>query len=305
MAININYTPVGALSALATGAGQAQAQRTGFSQDMQLMNFAQGQQASAEQALLQSRQLQNAHQALMDRMSVQSTPVSDHIQERATLADQQRVQKQAAFKTQLDTMLQNGNITPDQYAKGQLAFLAGNETMMSQVMAAPKPVHEKPNITNAEEVDIIRSPFREQRKPLETQLQVLQKQQADPTTVTLGNASKYQAQIDQIQGQINDLYTKERDAIDTWRKGGPASLKAPAAPAPVGSYSMQRVPNESEQNIINLLAAKGITLPSFQQQTGTAGKQITPELVAQLKQQFGADKEAARQWLRANGYEGI
>jgi hypothetical protein len=326
MPITIDYSPVAGLGALAGMAGQAEGQRAQQSADIASLQLTNQAQAEANRNYAQSKAF-SLQQAMADKFAAGQlrTPAADHIAEKNDLANKDKAAAQTQFKTQLDDMLSSGQIDTSQYGKGLLAYMTGNHAMMAQIMAEPKVKADKPNISNAEEVEIIRQPFRERRRGLEEQMQQVTKGLADPIATTAGVANLKTQQTD-LQQKIDALYDQEAIAIDQWRKGGRKGAATPspegsgsitlptgqtvtaasmaAAPGGVGSMTTQRQPNASEQNIINILGGQGITLPSFQPKTTTTGQGVplTPEVAQQLLQEAGGDKDKARQLARARGY---
>jgi hypothetical protein len=150
-------------------------------------------------------------------------------------------------------MLESGTIDESQHQKGIMAVLTGNETLMQHVLATPKIVAEKPNISDAGELEIIRQPFAERRKGAEIQLTQLQKtiNESDLSKMP-EKAAAFKTQEQALKDRIEQLFKEETIAVNKWRTEGRGK---PAASAPQqGRGTMTFTPeiSASEENILRL-----------------------------------------------------
>jgi hypothetical protein len=290
MPITIQYGPAGIAGGLAGMAGAGEARRQTFSEGMQLSDLALRQNSEQYRQMAGDRAFA-LQSAMADRTTVagRKSPAADHIEERADIIRADKAANQKLVKDQLDKMLASGTIDPSQYQKGLMAVMTGNEGLMQHILANPKATVEKPNISNAEEVDIIREPFREKRRQMQTQFSSTIKNVYDPAEVEKQKAT--------LQASLDAEFTKEAAAIDQWRKQGRGKTTETPTPgsgsltnaagrmtsissdtgALSGTGSMTattpaaRTPtNNSEQNILNILKGVGIKMPSWTPTTATA-----------------------------------
>jgi hypothetical protein len=128
MPINIDYSPVGALVSAAQGAGQAEAQRTSFSQGLQLADLGLRQQAQNQAFSLQK--------AYAERQAAEQsrTPAADHIAERLNLETANRQAERTVIKTHLDGMLSKGQISDDQYQQAMAGVLSDSKELTAQAI---------------------------------------------------------------------------------------------------------------------------------------------------------------------------
>ena len=210
MPLQVDYNPVGAMGSLASAAGYgaARSDDRGAAHLIQLQNNLANQSLAQQDADLrkQSFRLQQAHAERVLAGQLR-TPAAEHVSEQALLKRQARQDEQIAFKTQLDKMLSSGAIDDAQYQKGLMAAMTNNETLMAQVLAAPKTKIEKPRISNTEEVNIIRRPFREKRGMLQAQLRALN-ELSDPK------------EAPRLRAEIEALFEEEATALGEWRESG-------------------------------------------------------------------------------------
>jgi hypothetical protein len=296
MALNVEYGPISLAGALAASAGQAQGQAAGqqasLGSDLSLLQTV-NQRYGQDQAF----RLQNA-MAQKTLAAQMRTPAADHIAEQAEVARQTRTNLQASYKTQLDKMLSSGTIDEGQYQKGMLAVMTGNETLMQHILATPKVTAEKPNISNAEEIDIIRQPFREKRKMLE---QTLQKTNAE--MVKFASMPKFLEPLKRDaaknQAALDASFAEETAAIDQWRKtGGKPEVVAPSE----GTGTMtSQIPGTSLWQTGSLGKLPDKAQPPAQA-GAPSGKPLDKETAAQFLRQAGGDNEKARALARLQGY---
>jgi hypothetical protein len=123
---------------------------------------------------------------------------------------------------------------------------------------------------NPERIDPLQKPIiqakiqmlRDQRTAKYAQLKEIQAAQLDPVK----QATMGPDQSAQILKDLDQNYKDETDLLTG------ALGKAPAEPAAgTGTITTQRVPNESERNILDILKDQGVTLPSWQPQTTSIG----------------------------------
>ena len=330
MPINIDYSPVGALTSAAAMAGQGEGQRQSFAQDMQLLDLTQRQNEAQMRQSAQNRAFDLQEAMASRQLAAQTrTPAADHIAERADLARSDRAAKQNQFKGQLDTMLSTGTIDPTQYQKGLMALMTGNETLMTHVLANPKATVEKPNISNAAELDVIREPFREKRRILESSLTSLNTNLAKFGSIP-EMAEPIKTQKNDIQKQIDDQFAQETAAIDKWRQAGHGQAATQATPGSgfltdasgqttaissdtgafpgTGRMTTQATISPSMRAILDqargMAGANAGKIGGDQMTTTTIGEgqPITQDIAQQIMQETGGDKVKARQLARARGY---
>jgi hypothetical protein len=245
MPVNIDYTPIGLLGALAGQAGESEAQ-----QRQQVLNLQQQEMMNRQIAQSQAFSLQKAHDARQARAQYLKSPVADHVAERATERTTERDTELRQTRSQLDDMLGKGVIDATQYQKGILALMTGNKELLTQIFAQPKASAVKPNISNAEEVSAIREPFREKRRTLEQELQEVNKAVNDPKAAEYGtDLTDKKARQTELQKDIQDLYDQEGAAIGKWRAQGakqyaPTDLPESAGTATITSYPEGTTPQE-------------------------------------------------------------
>jgi hypothetical protein len=211
------------------------------------------------------------------------------------------------YKTQLDKMLASGTIDEGQYQKGMLAVMTGNETLMQHILATPQATPqatvEKPNISNPEELDILRRPFEEKRKMLSSSLEEAQKD-----VVTFAGMPKLlasaQKQAANLQAQIDAQFAQENAAVDQFRKQGskPAADRVPASPGTM-SMSVGGVPVAIPPAAPAGTGTMTSQIPGTPlRQTGSLGKPLDKDTAMQFLQQAGGDNEKARALARLQGY---
>jgi hypothetical protein len=208
MPINVNYTPVGALGQLAYGAGQGQAYQAQAGRNVQMAGI--NAQAQAEAFRLQTAMATR----LRDMQQVPKTPAADHVAERIDFERAETQRHQTDSKQQLDTMLAMGAIDQDQYQQAMLGVVSGNQNLMAAAFR-PNPT-EKPNISSAAELDMIREPFREKRRMLAADLSKLR------TDVIASRMPAVQQQIATMQKQLDDSFATEQAEVAKYRQRGSA-----------------------------------------------------------------------------------
>jgi hypothetical protein len=289
MPITVQYGPIALAGGLATMAGQAEAQKTAFQQSLQSGQLALAQTSEANRARAQDRAFE-LQKAQADRLMAEQTrtPAADHVAEKADIERADAAKEKAAFQKQLDAMLADGTIDQSQYQKGTMAYLTGNKTLMNQILAAPKA--EKPNISNAEEVDAIRQPFRERRRSLEQQLQAANKGAVEALTSSERDTALKQQK--DTQAKIDAEFAGETAALDKWRKEGRGQLETPPAEGRVPQLT--RGPDG--QIYTDMPTPVGLNLRA------PTGQPLTPDIARALLQEANGDKEKARQLARDRGY---
>lgn len=313
MPITVQYSPVTGMGLLAAtagaGAGRLEARKQQFAEDVASLQLSQQAQAEANRQAAQNRAF-SLQQAMADRMATEQrrTPAADHIAERVGLARAERDLEQKQFRTQLDSMLEKGSIDPAQYQKGLLAVMTGNSAMMAQIMATPKVTAERPNISNVEEVGIIRQSFREKRRRIETQSNKILDNLFNPADIAVHGAA--------VQKQLDDLDTQETEALEKWRAEGRGQVPT-EAPTATGSMTITRPPkrtprNQSEQNILNYMRSQGSKMPGWEPTTettvfGLEGESGTPTKTGEgiLMAPSVEQRIVGQTYLLPNGKQGV
>jgi hypothetical protein len=243
MALEINYSPVGALGSAAYQAGQAQGQQENFTQGLQLQDLDLRRQAQNRAFQLQS--------AMADRMVAARTrtPAAEHIAQQAGIARDARDDQQSQAKDQLDSMRSDGTIDPGQYQKGLIAVMTGNHELLSQVLAQPKA-----NLSNSEEFTELRTPFVEQRTLIKRQLSELEKSMLEPVNQTPVLADSLKKQHAEATQRFLQTFQDEAKAVAERRGTGhapPSSAQTaaifggPSTGTPPGTASVTPVAGSS------------------------------------------------------------
>jgi len=241
MPITVQYGPASLMGTLATRAGEARGQQIQHQWDMDSARLSLQARAQANQKRAQDRAFQ-LQMATADKMLAArlKTPAADHMR---TQADVARAEQQKV-KDQLDKLAASGSITPEVYQKSIFGLLSGNKALITELLKPVKPAVEKPNISRAQEVDIIRKPFQERRE-------VLGREISDPIT-----SKKRKTEL---QKRMQDQFDKEATAVSKWREEGPSMYEAAPRQAPRtggGSVSFTPEMSASEQNILRF--ARGL-----------------------------------------------
>lgn len=252
MPITIQYGPAGLVGTLAVKAGEG----AGFAErqeaDLRMAQLNLQAQAEANRKRAQNKAFE-LQKVVADRILAAQvkTPVADHVKEKADLERATQAAEQKTIRAQMDKMLASGIIDQDDYQKGILAMLTGNKGLVTDLFKPTKPATVKPNISGAQEVDIIRQPFHERRRLLEEQVGQLTKQLADPFTAQMGETENLKKQLAGVQKQIETEFQNEAAAIAEWRQKG-GDLYAPkTAPSP-GTMSIAYTPqmSDSERDLL-------------------------------------------------------
>jgi hypothetical protein len=313
MALRVDYSPVGALMSLASAAGRAQQQPV-YAQDVSLSQAG----GIGPMQAQTSDHAFSLQRAMADRIAAAQlrTPAADHIAERADLSRKRRVEEQKQYKDQLDEMLSAGTIDQTQYQKAIIAVLTGNDSLLTEVLKQPKaPKPEKPNISNSQEVSLIREKYREQRRMASEELARVDKDLSSEFTAT-PEAKQKQADL---KKQIAGLFDQEAADIEKWRKEGrgqegeaetpqgkismsvngrPVEQTASLQP---GMGSVTTLPSKSEQGIMDMarqMAGPGAAQIGMQPQTGTISGGAAPAPPA-------AQRIAGQSYTLPNGKIGI
>jgi len=241
MPINIQYGPASLTGALAYKAGKGAAAQADRQYLLQLQASAQRDQQIYNAKRAQDRAFQ-LQMATADKMLAArlKTPAADHMR---TQADVARAEQQKV-KDQLDKLAASGSITPEVYQKSIFGLLSGNKALITELLKPAKPLVEKPHISRAQEVDIIRKPFQERRE-------VLGREISDPIT-----SKKRKTEL---QKRMQEQFDKEATAVSQWREKGPSMYEtAPAQMPQAGSGTISFTPERSasEQNILRF--ARGL-----------------------------------------------
>ena len=313
MPITIQYGPAGLAGALAVQAGQGEGrldrQRLDF-QSAQL-NLQAQHEANVVTAQNKAFELQ---QAVEDRKAAQEarTPVADHIAEKLQLQNQYRTTQQTTLQKQVDAMLASGSIDTATHQKVSFGITEGNKDLVTHLFQAPKPgPAEKPTISNAEEFELVRQPFKERRRMLDVEEGRINTKLADPDTEMM--YPKVAAQLKTRLGEIRALrdteFANETAAINKLRTGGaPGQHPAPTVPSG-GSGSITYTPEmtDSERDIMRMSQeiadAEGLKRPQMspdkQPKTVTFGPQALAPAPAQEQRVIG------QSYLLPNGKTGV
>jgi hypothetical protein len=253
--ITIQYGPAGLAGALAVqsgaGAGLAQAQDQDFKYaQLNLQAQAEGNRVSAQNRAFD---LQDAAEQFKQQQALK-TPVADHIQEKADLYAAQKTAQQKVLQAQADKMLASGSIDQATHQKITFGIMEGNKDLVTHLFQPPKPgAAEKPAISNAEELDLIRQPFRERRKLLDQEEVGIRHKLADPDTQSMYPQQVVQGQqrLKEIAALRNSEFENETQAVNQRRQQGP---QAPTAtPTQGGTVSFTPTMTDSEQTVERFL----------------------------------------------------
>ena len=313
MPITIQYGPAGLAGALAVqgGAGEGLAERQNLDFKYAQLNLqaqAEGNRVSAQNRAFD---LQDAAEQFKQQQALK-TPVADHIQEKASLYAAQKATQQKALQKQADTMLASGSIDQATHQKITFGIMEGNKDLVTHLFQPQKPgAAEKPAISNAEEFELARQPFRERRRMLDREEGRINTKLADPDTEMMYPkvAAQMKARLGEIRALRDTEFTNETAAINKLRtEGAPGRHPAPVTPSG-GSGSITFTPEmtDSERDIMRMSQeiadAEGLKRPQMagakQPKTVTFGPQALAP--APSKDQ----RVAGQSYLLPNGKTGV
>jgi hypothetical protein len=235
MPITIQYGPAGLAGALAVQAGQGEGrlERDRLGLQYAQLNLQAQHEANVVAAQNKAFELQ---QAVEDRKAAQAarTPVADHIAEKLQLQNQYRTTQQTALQKQVDAMLASGSIDKATHQKITFGIMEGNKDLVTHLFQPPKPGVEKPTISNAEEFELIRQPFKERRRMLDVEEGRINTKLSDPDTEMMYPkvAAQLKARLGEIRALRDTEFANETAAINKLRTEG-APGKKPTTTVPV------------------------------------------------------------------------
>jgi hypothetical protein len=236
MPITIQYGPAGLAGALAVQAGQGEGRLDRQRLDLQSAQLNLQAQHEANVVAAQNKAFE-LQQAVEDRKAAQAarTPVADHIAEKLQLQNQYRTTQQTALQKQVDAMLASGSIDKATHQKITFGIMEGNKDLVTHLFQPQKPgPAEKPTISNAEEFELIRQPFKERRRMLDVEEGRINTKLADPDTEMMYPkvAAQLKARLGEIRALRDTEFANETAAINKLRtEGAPGRHPAPATPA--------------------------------------------------------------------------
>ena len=234
MALQVDYSPVGALGSLATAAGRGAGQQTLLASNMRLAELA-SQQLGQERAFrLQKAQADKIMAAQM------RSPLASAVASQAdvTRGEQREWKKQAYDR--LSGMRESGTISEGQHQRALMAILTDNKTLLTQALDEPRA--ERSRVSAAQEIDLIRRPYQEKRRVLMSELQSVRKRADDPLMGTAEDR-KHAAELQQ---QVTDLFEAEQTDLGQWR-----GQTAPPVEPP-GTIETKRVLDSREQDTLRM-----------------------------------------------------
>jgi hypothetical protein len=169
----------------------------------------------------------------------QKTPLAASVQATAAAKRAEWDRQQAAARERLNTMRMSKSINEDQYQRALMGLVTDNEALVREALATPKA--EKPLVSSAQDIDLIRRPYRERRQFLASELQSLRKLANDPLTSTPDVRERAAV----LETQIAELFANEERDLAQWRG-------QKAAPKPPGKASISRARSASEANILSM-----------------------------------------------------
>jgi len=241
MPIRISHAPVGAALSLARIAGEGAGFQQAFSQDTHLLGLALQQQRMADERQAGERAFA-LQSAMADRISRTPTAASrrgvdtplDRMLLKRQLGKEERAARDQAQMDQLDQLRASGGLSAAAYERAKLGVMARNEGLVRAALAGAKP--EKPRISQAQELSLLRTPFARKRKALETQRENLEEWRGAPNVAErYGSFDAWKRQLDSVTQQIQQLDTEEMKVVDAFRAGrtvDPVTRKTGPQPPP-------------------------------------------------------------------------
>jgi len=276
MPIIVQHTPVGALSQLAVKAGEAQAQQAKMARDLQLTQLAiSAQQRNADRA--EQRRGQREAFAMQRALAKQVAPVQQPPRLTERGPDISTTLKQAA---------ESGLYSPEQLTQMKIFAGLGDTQSIRRILGntqveTEQQLGELKQMADAGIIDPDTYQINRLRILGGYAPQISQAQEM-PVSVRL---LPFRQKLEQLQ--------KDREFASQWRsnfKPGSEDYQRYDADIRRLDAEIQSVVKEAQQSFTT-------TQPT------EVGKVVTPEIIFQLRQKFGTDKQAARQWLIEHGYK--
>lgn len=219
MPIRVDYSPVPALLGLAKAAGEQVAQEKSAQLDIAFTNMAMqtatrnAEIAARIQAQDQAHELQQA--ALLARTRTTTprqrvtSPIGDSVLARMQYTDFRNQQSQNAQLRQLDSMRVSGVLTGAEYETAKLGVMGDNEPL---VRSAVQP--EKPRLSSAQELMLIRQRYSRERKPYEANRRLIQEWLMSPG-LSPDRKREFEAQLQETETTLRDIESHQRAEEET------------------------------------------------------------------------------------------
>lgn len=206
----------------------------GISANLQLRQMAQTEATSERAFELQLAHAEQQARTTMARAQAVS-PLATSLQNQLLRQGFEQEEQQASL-SQLEQMLATGTIDQAAYERAKLGILTEAEGL---VTAAIRP-REAKSLTPGQQLDVIRTPYRDERRRTERELSLYKRMMAE-YQLEPDQQQKIQQQIDALLRQLDQLEQAENTAIQQ------TGLMPATAPAVKGSVTVEPLPADPKQ----------------------------------------------------------